>query len=193
MEALPSGLAAQLSGVPATFSGGGLRTVHRGCILTLDVVTKLGQASMEKRLKAKLPTGKFQNVPKARSKVMASISGKGNKSTELKLKMALVRAGVNGFTQNEKSIRGRPDFYFERNRLTVFVDGCFWHGCPKCGHIPKTNSDFWVAKIQRNRDRDFEVKEFLEGRGFTVFRIWECELKSKSGLNNVLDTLRAKL
>lgn len=71
---------------------------------------------------------------------------------------------------------GKPDFFFPSEKLAVFVDGCFWHGCPTCGHVPKSNSAFWRAKIQRNRERDESATEKLEAIGIKVIRFWEHEL-----------------
>jgi DNA mismatch endonuclease (patch repair protein) len=72
-----------------------------------------------------------------------------------------------------------PDFFFARRRVAVFVDGCFWHGCPRCGHIPKTNSAYWGAKIARNRTRDARISRALRAQGYSVLRIWECDLRSR--------------
>ena len=75
------------------------------------------------------------------------------------------------------SFRGRPDFVFRQHRLTVFVDGCFWHGCPLHGHMPKSRLDYWKPKIARNKLRDKQVRAMLNNSGWRVFRIWEHELK----------------
>jgi DNA mismatch endonuclease (patch repair protein) len=72
---------------------------------------------------------------------------------------------------------GRPDFAFPARRLAVFVDGCFWHGCPRHGTLPKGNARFWREKIARNRERDREVNLELRRRGWRVIRIWEHELR----------------
>jgi len=71
---------------------------------------------------------------------------------------------------------GRPDFVFPARRLAVFVDGCFWHGCPRHGTMPKGNRSFWRAKITRNRERDREVGAELRRLGWKVLRVWEHEL-----------------
>src|SRR5688500_15793960 len=97
---------------------------------------------MEKLLRETLPGGQFLNVPKVRSRAMSAIRGKNNRSTEIKFRMALVRAGISGWSIHE-NLPGRPDVYFSGARVAVFLDGCFWHGCARCGHIPKTNSLFW--------------------------------------------------
>ncbi|MEV4421947.1 very short patch repair endonuclease [Patulibacter sp. NPDC049589] len=69
----------------------------------------------------------------------------------------------------------RPDVVFTRQRLAVFVDGCFWHCCPIHGNAPKTNTGYWGPKLQRNVDRDHAVNEQLRAAGWTVLRAWEHE------------------
>src|SRR4051812_44966339 len=113
---------------------------------------------MEKCLRKKLPGGVFRDVPVKRSVAMGLIRGKGNRTTELPLRLALVRNGVRDWNLHVAELPGKPDFYFPKQQLAVFVDGCFWHGCARCGHIPKTNSSFWGAKIERNRERRISVK-----------------------------------
>ena len=70
-----------------------------------------------------------------------------------------------------------PDFVFARQRVVVFVDGCFWHGCPKCYRRPKSNRKFWDAKFTRNRARDVQVTKALRRAGWKVVRVWEHRLK----------------
>jgi DNA mismatch endonuclease (patch repair protein) len=67
------------------------------------------------------------------------------------------------------------DIAFTRSRLAVFIDGCFWHGCPEHFQLPKSNTAFWDTKISRNRDRDHETGELLRSQGWTVVRFWEHE------------------
>jgi DNA mismatch endonuclease (patch repair protein) len=69
----------------------------------------------------------------------------------------------------------RPDVVFTRAKIAVFLDGCYWHGCPEHGVSPKTNSDYWSAKIARNRARDAENTRMLESGGWLVMRVWEHE------------------
>lgn len=137
---------------------------------------------MEKKLRSKLPGGKFQNVDPKRSRVMSRIHGKHTQSTERVLRMALVRTGVRGWRMYEKNLPGMPDIYFPKHKIAVFVDGCFWHGCPTCGHFPKTNSAFWRTKILRNRQRDSLVRYDLSHRAIRVIRIWEHTLQTLDGL-----------
>jgi DNA mismatch endonuclease (patch repair protein) len=73
----------------------------------------------------------------------------------------------------------RPDFIFPRLRVAVFVDGCFWHGCPKHATQPKTNAKFWRDKIAGNKSRDRRVNSALRKRGWTVVRVWEHELRRR--------------
>ncbi len=113
-----------------------------------------------------------------RSEVMSRIRGKGNNRTEGVLVQLFREEGITGWRRHLK-LTGKPDFTFPRERLTVFVDGCFWHGCPKCYRAPKANRKFWEAKITRNRERDREVNRELRRRGWRVLRIAEHSLKKK--------------
>jgi len=76
-----------------------------------------------------------------------------------------------------KGLIGNPDFLFPDLRIALFVDGCFWHGCERCGHIPRANQSFWKAKIKRNIERDVETTKRLEQHGYRVIRLWEHELR----------------
>lgn len=131
---------------------------------------------MEKALKRKLKGGRFNNVPPTRSKTMSAIRGRGNRTTELAFRLAMVRAGISGWKVRPASLPGSPDFYFPTKHLAVFVDGCFWHGCPKCGHIPKTRRAFWKEKLHRNQERDRMRTQQLESKGIRVLRLWEHEI-----------------
>jgi len=132
---------------------------------------------MERLLKMQLRYGRFAEVSAERSRIMSAIRGKRNKTTESTLRMGLVRAGMTGWRLHATELPGRPDFYFPRRRLVVFVDGCFWHGCPQCGHVPKTNSSFWRMKITRNQQRDESARTQLQQKGIHVVRFWEHELR----------------
>lgn len=113
-----------------------------------------------------------------RSAVMARIRGSGNVATELRM-IALLRAyGITGWRRKER-VFGKPDFVFRRERVAVFVDGCFWHGCPRHATQPRTRAAFWAAKFSRNKTRDREVVRTLRRAGWTVLRVWECALAQK--------------
>lgn len=117
-------------------------------------------------------------TPEKRSAVMAAIRGSGNKDTELALILLMRIADIRGWRRNAKVV-GKPDFVFYKPKLAVFVDGCFWHGCPKPKHapLPKTRTEWWAAKLARNKARDREVNRTLRKEGWNVLRIWECDLK----------------
>ena len=83
---------------------------------------------MEKALREKLASGKFDNVTETDAKRMRAVKGKGNRSTELLFRLTLVRAGIKGWKLNPRNIPGKPDFYFPAEKVAVFTDGCFWHG-----------------------------------------------------------------
>jgi DNA mismatch endonuclease (patch repair protein) len=135
---------------------------------------------MERILKSTLKNGCFDNVTPERSRIMSSIRSKRNKSTELALRMALVRAKIRGWVLHPNEIPGRPDFFFPKKRLAIFVDGCFWHGCHRCGHVPRTNRSFWALKIKRNQSRDLANNKKLRRTGTCVLRFWEHELRGNT-------------
>ena len=135
------------------------------------------KAPMRKKLRETLPHGGFADVSPGRRRTMKAIRGSGNRSTETCLRMGLVRAGISGWVVTPKSLFGRPDFYFESARVAVFVDGCFWHGCPQCFRLPRTRTEYWRQKIAGNRTRDQQVASKLESSGVTVARYWEHEIR----------------
>lgn len=114
---------------------------------------------------------------KTRSKVMAAVKSRGNRSTEWRLRAILIRAGISGWHLQSKELLGVPDFVFERERLVIFVDGCFWHGCPSCYRRPSASRKYWDSKVKRNKARDNRQRAMLRRRGWSVMRIWEHELK----------------
>lgn len=128
------------------------------------------------RKRAQLPA--FKKPAQARSANMRAILSTSNKATETRALSIFRRHRLSGWRLRPKSISGVPDIFFPSSRLVVFLDGCFWHGCPKCGHIPKTNRPYWRAKIARNKKRDALVNRKLRGQGYSVIRIWECNLRS---------------
>jgi len=118
---------------------------------------------------------------KKRSWVMAQITSKGNRNTEIALLNLLKAARITGWRRH-LSLPGKPDFTFCKEKIVVFVDGCFWHGCPKCYRAPSSNKEFWTAKVERNRKRDKVVGIELRKRGWKVIRIWEHSLKKTDGV-----------
>ena len=114
-----------------------------------------------------------------RSAVMSRIRGHGNKDTELALIKLFRQHGITGWRRNQK-VFGKPDFLFRRNRLALFVDGCFWHGCPKHCKIPTGNRVFWEKKFAANKTRDRRVNRELRKLGWRVIRIWEHDLSQSA-------------
>lgn len=124
-----------------------------------------------------------------RSEVMSLIRSKRNKNTELMLMSILRASGIKGW-RRQQSLPGRPDFVFRRERVAVFVDGCFWHGCRWHCRMPKSRGEYWMPKIARNKRRDLEVGNELRRSGWRVCRIWEHSLKKPA---QVAARLRAML
>ena len=123
-----------------------------------------------------------------RSALMAKVRGRGNATTEGALAAILRAQGWSGWRRQQtvrgrdgqgESFRVRPDFLFRARRLVIFVDGCFWHGCPRHGTRPKGNAAFWRAKFRRNLERDRRDTRNLRCSGWRVVRLWEHELRAK--------------
>ncbi len=110
---------------------------------------------------------------------MREVKSNNNKSTEYRLIEVFKSNGITGWKRNYK-VKGHPDFVFLDRKIAIFVDGCFWHGHDCRNTRPADNADYWNIKRQRNIEHDKEVTEAFEKRGWTVIRIWECELKKKN-------------
>ncbi len=134
---------------------------------------------MERALLDKLPRGRFCNVNPVHRERMKAVRDRGNRSTEQRLRWALVRAGIRGWRLNVLNLPGKPDFYFPSNRVAVFVDGCFWHGCRKCSHQIRKNRSYWYDKIARNRRRDRRNRLALQRLDIKVLRFWEHDVCSR--------------
>lgn len=111
-----------------------------------------------------------------RSYNMSQIRSKNTKP-EVVLRKKLFAEGMKGYRINYKLL-GKPDIVFTKQRVVIFVDGCFWHRCPKCFIKPITNRKFWNRKINGNVKRDKKINELLVKNGYTVKRFWEHEIKS---------------
>src|SRR5208283_3520730 len=114
-----------------------------------------------------------------RSEVMSRIRGRGNKATELALAKLFRRHKITGWRRHQP-VFGKPDFIFRQARVALFVDGCFWHGCPRHATQPKNNRAFWKGKFSRNKERDRLVNRTLQSANWRVLRIWEHELARKN-------------
>jgi DNA mismatch endonuclease (patch repair protein) len=113
----------------------------------------------------------------ARSRIMSSIRSRGNKSTELVMAAMLRKRRLVGWRRHYY-VLGNPDFAWPKIQLAVFVDGCFWHGCPFCRRPPKSNVAFWSNKVCRNSARDRKVSRTLRVQGWSVIRVRECRLQA---------------
>jgi DNA mismatch endonuclease, patch repair protein len=131
-----------------------------------------------------------------RSAIMSRIRGRGNQRTEKDVIRLLRDAKIKGWRRHLTIRLGdrkgfasdgtkfksqvRPDFIFSISKIALFIDGCFWHGCPKCYRIPKSRKKFWSAKVLRNKERDKFQTMALRRNGWKVIRIWECFLIPKT-------------
>ena len=120
-----------------------------------------------------------------RSQVMSRIRGRGNKETEVALMRLFRRQGITGWRRHAP-VFGIPDFVFPKLKLAIFVDGCFWHCCPKHSNLPRNSRPFWKRKLESNVRRDRLVGRTLRARGWRVLRVWQHEL----ALRNEIRLLR---
>jgi DNA mismatch endonuclease (patch repair protein) len=125
-----------------------------------------------------------------RSRIMSAIRSKGNQSTERVLATLLRRHKIGGWRRH-LNLPGKPDYVFSSQRVAVFVDGCFWHGCPRCYKEPKKNVAFWSEKLVSNKRRDRRVDRKLRTMGWRVLRVWEHSLLKGHELSAVNRIQRA--
>jgi DNA mismatch endonuclease (patch repair protein) len=133
------------------------------------------------------PTDVF--TPAERSAVMRRVKGR-NTGPELALRRLLTRMGQR-YRLHRKDLPGSPDVVMIGRRTAIFMHGCFWHGhdCGRGARQPKSNADYWMAKIARNRTRDVSSRAALEAMGWRAVTIWECELKDQAALEQRLKVL----
>ena len=134
-------------------------------------------------------------TPQQRKRVMAR--NRGRTRPEKRLGSALWKRGHRYLTGDGykarfgKALAGNPDVVFTRKRLVVFMDGCFWHGCPECGRTAKQNGVFWRRKFEKNRERDGRVTATLRGEGWAVLRVPEHTVRTKAGLEEAVRSVEA--
>lgn len=116
---------------------------------------------------------------------MAKIRGRDTKPEKI-VRSYLFSRGYR-FRKNVKGLPGTPDIVLRKYGIVIFVHGCFWHGHDVDGHIPKSNTDFWRKKIERNKLRDAQNKEKLKRMGWAVMTVWECQLKPSVRRNTLLE------
>ena len=125
-------------------------------------------------------------TPEVRSRIMRAIKSKDTKPE------MLTRRTVHGmgyrYRLHRKDLPGKPDLVFPSRRKAIFVNGCFWHGhdCPHGSRTPKSNREYWVAKIDRNRERDAQSEAALKQDGWRVLTVWECQMKDREALRGRL-------
>ncbi len=123
-----------------------------------------------------------------RSQVMSCIRGRSNKGTELYFVKIFKKHNIKGWRRN-RPVFGKPDFVFPALRIALFVDGCFWHGCPKHYSAPTTNVEFWNKKLCVNKNRDLVVNRTLRNRAWYVMRVWEHDLR-KTTENTIIKRIK---
>jgi DNA mismatch endonuclease, patch repair protein len=120
--------------------------------------------------------------------------GQRDTTPELALRSELHRRGLR-FRVDRRPVAGvrtRADLLFAGAKVAVYVDGCFWHGCPEHATYPAANGDWWAAKLAMNQQRDRKTTTHLEGAGWTVIRVWEHEA-AEHAASRIEDLLRGKL
>ncbi len=126
-----------------------------------------------------------------RRRCMSSVRNK-NTGLEIKLRRALWKAGLR-YRVNFK-LPGKPDIVFPKRKLAIFIDGCFWHGCPIHGTSPETHAEFWKTKIKVNIERDLQVTSQLKNMGWLVIRVWGHEIKEclDGVIKNIIESLHGR-
>lgn len=127
-----------------------------------------------------------------KNKQMQAVRSKNTK-IELAVSKALWIKGIR-FRKNVKDLFGKPDIAIKRYKIAVFIDSCFWHGCPFHCRMPKKNLEFWENKINRNRERDKEVTKYYLSNNWKIIRIWEHQLiEDFNGvINNLLGIINVE-
>jgi DNA mismatch endonuclease (patch repair protein) len=125
-----------------------------------------------------------------RSEMMSGIRSQ-NTNPELLIRKGLFKSGYR-YRINNNKIYGKPDIVLKKYKAVIFIHGCFWHGHLGCKYfkIPKSNTQFWIDKIDRNRKRDAEVLNFLHATGWRICIIWECAIRGRSQLKDLEKTIR---
>ena len=124
-------------------------------------------------------------TPEDRRKTMQAVKGKGTR-LEKRLFSVLAGMGVKGWKKNVDTIIGKPDAAFISQRVAIFIDGCFWHGCPHCKRkLPQTNRKYWKSKIERNIALAKSHNKRLRADGWAVVRIWEHEISGTTNMQRI--------
>jgi DNA mismatch endonuclease, patch repair protein len=131
--------------------------------------------------------------PEDRRKTMQAVKGRGTR-LERQLFSMLAGMRVKGWRKNDISLSGKPDVAFPVEKVAIFIDGCFWHGCPVCKRkLPTTNYEYWFKKINRNIELAKENNKKLADEGWTVIRIWEHEVQDINSMQKIKSTIKTAL
>ena len=127
---------------------------------------------------------------KKRSEIMSKVKSKDSK-IEVGFRRAIWKAGFR-YSKNSTKYFGKPDLVLKKYKTVIFVDSCFWHGCKRHCRLPATRKKYWTEKIERNKQRDKEVNRYYKKIGWKIIRIWEHEIKNKSGqtIKKIIKSLR---
>lgn len=158
--------------------------------------TEIGYPMPRGRVKKAVRRGQGRRdplTPSERSERMSRVRNRANRSTERVVAARLTAAGARGWVPNDRDVEGRPDFHFPASRVAVFVDGCFWHRCPRCRRrTPRNNRAYWLKKIDDNRRRDNRVRRKLRSRGYRVFRVWEHEARGGAWVYRIMRAIQER-
>jgi DNA mismatch endonuclease, patch repair protein len=111
-----------------------------------------------------------------RSRIMKSVKSKGSKLENIVTK-AIWNSGLR-FRRNVTDLPGKPDVAIKKYKVVIFIDSCFWHGCSEHCRVPKSNINYWLSKIKRNKEKDLEISNFYKAHDWKILRIWEHQIKN---------------
>ena len=127
-------------------------------------------------------------VPKQkRSEIMRAVKDRDS-GIEIAFRKALWQKGFR-YRKNSSKYFGKPDIVLKKYKTVIFIDSCFWHGCQAHCRIPETSREYWVDKIERNRERDQEVNNYYKKLGWHLFRVWEHEILNKIGIEKKISQI----
>lgn len=126
-----------------------------------------------------------------RSRIMSSVKSFGNKTTKMAMVNLLRDNGLKGYRRHWP-VEGKPDFVWVKPKVALFVDGCFWHGCPRCKRFPSSNVEFWTNRLETNQRRDRRVARALRKLGWAVIRVWECSISKERTIRRIQASLESR-
>ena len=115
--------------------------------------------------------------PSVRKRMMQAVKSKGTR-LENSVAYKLRQNGI-FYRRNNKTLNGKPDFSIKKYKIVLFIDSCFWHGCKKHCRMPKSNVNFWIKKINRNKERDKAITKYYKSLNWKILRVWEHDFVEK--------------